>query len=423
MADVEIKSALVRTKPAYVHALSLLILLPALALVPRVVAGGLGGALSFFAVYFAALMGTIALGQRVWHRERRTVGASGEGLRLDGRLVARRDALRSSRIVRRGEECAVRFDRDWRPIEIVVACEDEGHTLLAALQLDASRSLAPFAFHAGTPTKAYARLFAALAIFVTEFTLMFEGGRFFGDAAIEIALLLPLVLMAVCYAALGPFYARVVVGADGLRVRYDFGREHFIAFAALERVDVDDCQVTLRLRGRAPMTLTLGGHRRFRYLLSLGRNNFGEGSEVVGAFARRVEACMQAHVASCTIDSTSLRRAGRSTEEWIGDLLVLIDRDASYRWPAPSTDVLWRVLEDPSRAPTERIGAAIALRRSMNDADRAKVLAVAEACAAPRVRVALCAAGGGSEERLAEALGDVDDEEAWPSPSIEAERK
>jgi predicted transcriptional regulator len=51
--------------------------------------------------------------------------------------------------------------------------------------------------------------------------------------------------------------------------------------------------------------------------------------------------------------------------------------------------MVWRVVEDPGVAPSDRAAAAVALGARLDDADRSRLRRIAEACAAPRLRVAL----------------------------------
>ena len=57
--------------------------------------------------------------------------------------------------------------------------------------------------------------------------------------------------------------------------------------------------------------------------------------------------------------------------------------------PAVPVEVLWRVVEDPTAATTARAGAAFALRSTLDDDGKARLRIVADACAAPKLRVAL----------------------------------
>ncbi len=76
---------------------------------------------------------------------------------------------------------------------------------------------------------------------------------------------------------------------------------------------------------------------------------------------------------------------------------------------APTPEALLRVVEDASAKPVERVAAAIALAAA-GDAARVRIRVVAEATAAPRLRVALEAVA--REDEVADALEALESESA-----------
>src|SRR5262249_20710300 len=86
--------------------------------------------------------------------------------------------------------------------------------------------------------------------------------------------------------------------------------------------------------------------------------------------------------------------------------------DRGYRQSAIRDEELWRVVEDPRAPQDARAGAALLLRRSLDDAGRARVRIAADAAAAPKLRVALDAAAAGSDEAIESALADLAPEDA-----------
>jgi hypothetical protein len=63
------------------------------------------------------------------------------------------------------------------------------------------------------------------------------------------------------------------------------------------------------------------------------------------------------------------------------------------------------VAEDPTADPAARAGAAIVLRNTITDEDRARLRVAAETSVSPKLRVALeAAASADDEEELVEAL-------------------
>jgi hypothetical protein len=74
-------------------------------------------------------------------------------------------------------------------------------------------------------------------------------------------------------------------------------------------------------------------------------------------------------------------------------------------------DDLWRVLRDPSEAPTTRAGAAAALGFVLDDEGREKLRVAADAVAMPHLRVVLEAAAKQDDAKLADALEALSDGE------------
>jgi hypothetical protein len=103
----------------------------------------------------------------------------------------------------------------------------------------------------------------------------------------------------------------------------------------------------------------------------------------------------------------TLKRANQSTAEWIASL-----RKASaateYRVMAISEEKLWSTLEDPAASPEDRAAALIALRHSLDEKGLKRARKEVEACAEPRLRVALDAAIDDKEAELEAALDALD---------------
>jgi hypothetical protein len=78
-----------------------------------------------------------------------------------------------------------------------------------------------------------------------------------------------------------------------------------------------------------------------------------------------------------------------------------------YREVQVDSERLWRLLDDPAAAPASRAGAALALS-SIDAASRTRLRVAAEACAEPRLRVALSrVADGAPDDALEEALAPL----------------
>lgn len=406
-------SAVVRTRPWYGGFLTLLLLPPALALIPYLVGLGVLGVLGFFALLFIALGVVMTLEQRLWRSALRRVTADATGLTFDGLLVVAKASISSVRLVERGGKTVLRVDRYKRPVEVEVDSETEGRAMIAALGLDARQSLGSFWFNAGSRRRTRARIFAPLVVLASFFTVAFHASELLEIRAGFGIHLFPVVLLALAvvgYLTLGPVVTRIKVGSDGLRIRHDFRRERFVPYSELATIEPKDGEVTLRLRDGESLLLTLGGSGLGRYLESLGPDNWGEGLEVVDAFVHRIRESMSLHRAGSG-DASSLARAGRQSKEWVADLLALTERGPSYRAAVPTIDALWQIVEDRTRAAADRIPAAIALRPSLDDAGRKRLHQNAESSADPQVRAAFYAAAGANEEKLEDTLDEIDDTE------------
>lgn len=95
-----------------------------------------------------------------------------------------------------------------------------------------------------------------------------------------------------------------------------------------------------------------------------------------------------------------LAQQGRSVAAWLRDIRALLDEGrTTYRTSGVNKDALLRILEDPAAPGDVRIGAAHAIREvaTPDEARRARV--AIEACASPKLRVALaCALSDSSDE-------------------------
>jgi hypothetical protein len=175
---------------------------------------------------------------------------------------------------------------------------------------------------------------------------------------------------------------RIVVGVDAARIDGLLGPV-VVPLTMIERVEL------VRERG----TVLL--HHRGAGLIDL--------PVLEGAvdLAARIEAARTlGGDRSAPPDAALLERAGRSTEVWREALRALAE-PGGYRERALRIEDLEAVLADPRAPPERRVGAAIALGN--DDATRARVRILADACADPDLEAALEAAADG--EIAERALG------------------
>jgi hypothetical protein len=199
---------------------------------------------------------------------------------------------------------------------------------------------------------------------------------------------------------------RVSVGADGVRVRHLLQRARFVPFSAIEESVTDGRDITLRLAGGEEIVMHHPAGRSSRWLGFTDRAD--EGQKLV----ERIKAQVEAHRSSTAADPATFARSGRETAQWVRDVVSAADVNASYRTPAVPPDELWRIVEDAGAPATARAGAAVALRGGLDEEGRVRLRATADACAAPRLRVALetVASGDDDEEELCGALEPLEDQ-------------
>jgi hypothetical protein len=151
--------------------------------------------------------------------------------------------------------------------------------------------------------------------------------------------------------------------------------------------------VSLELVNGGGLVFSAGVGQRFRFFYG------SDEQERLTGFVQRVAACLSAtHDRDAARRSPTLDRSKGDAMAWLRQVTASTDGQASYRMSALPPDVLFRIVEDPGASASERAGAAVALRFSLDDVERKRLLSTAEACAEPGLRRAL--------EALAEARND-----------------
>lgn len=195
-----------------------------------------------------------------------------------------------------------------------------------------------------------------------------------------------------------PAYYRV--GADGLLIDHRLGAR-FLPWDQVTSIEPYGRGVVLGTRsGAEELPLT----SRFKLFYDYER-------AAQAALLSRARGALDAFRRGDASDlSARLARRGRSRDAW---LAALTDASGDFRTAPLVDEALYRVVESPIAPATARAAAALLLARSRPgepEADRDRLRIAAGACAAPRLRVVLdCAADGGTEERIQEALAEVED--------------
>jgi hypothetical protein len=285
-----------------------------------------------------------------------------------------------------------------RHVRLVVRDVDEGRALLQALALDASRVSAHYwamARPLGEPrTFAHAGLLLALTIAV---------GLVVGPAVPPV-FAVALVALIVLFAGIA-VPTRVVVGGDGVLLRW-LGTVRFVPWSSVTDVESFDGGVMLSLgpeRGDDEwLTLRMPEeHQRYH--------------PERDAMVERMVAAFRAHTALARSEPVArlLGRAGGRTRDWVRAMRALVRPAHGFRVTSVPADRLWRVVEDARADREARTGAAIALAPTLHEQDRARLRAVADGCAEPRLRIALATAAAEAcapDDALAEALDAVESE-------------
>lgn len=172
---------------------------------------------------------------------------------------------------------------------------------------------------------------------------------------------------------------RVVVGADGLRVKGAL-RTVFVPFS--EVTGVSTASATVEDGGGRGITVERRGNRAL-FLPTVGQS-VAQSAALVG----RIREGMTRFGAAGARPLAALERNGRRLTEWKQDLERWITAGGGFRDPALGKDDLERVLSDASAPAERRIGAALALRVA-DDSAAARIRVVAETCANEELRAAL----------------------------------
>jgi hypothetical protein len=125
------------------------------------------------------------------------------------------------------------------------------------------------------------------------------------------------------------------------------------------------------------------------------------------ALEKRIREALALHRARNVNAAAAVNRGGRTTSEW---LEATSERRPTYREAHVPDEELWNIVEDAAASPTERAGAALALRRELDDAGRHRLRIAAGACAEKKLRVALeSVAENASDQDLEDILEPLED--------------
>jgi hypothetical protein len=184
--------------------------------------------------------------------------------------------------------------------------------------------------------------------------------------------------------------AALEVGRDGILLRRRLG-SRYLPYASLESAWGTATTLVLKPRGHKPLRFTVAQGSR------------ADREQICEAMVRRIEEARQVFAQSSPVEGAAALVApgGRSAMQWVHEVRELV-RARSYREAVLDADRLWRVVDDPSMTASTRAGAAMALAAIDEDA-RSRLRVAAEACADPKLRIALAQVAEGTEEAEMEA--------------------
>jgi hypothetical protein len=321
-----------------------------------------------------------------------TIRATETGLTLEGQPEVRsEDILEVKLLMRRGPDAVVELAlRGGRAVSLRMRAHD-AQALVGLLGARRARFRLMVSFSM--------RVLGSFAL-LTCFFFAVNSGNLEAWSRTLVGSLLFAVLLGWL---LGFVRGRLVVGADGFTTRWLF-RERFIAFR-------DVALVTTRTRfgasGIDDTIVHLVSKRRIRFRTVEAPNNEEErGRESHAMFTQlnvAFEKSKQLLARSVNIPSL-VERGSRTAREWLSDLDALVRGGGSrYRVAPVSAEMLADLTSDPRATNESRVGAAAALVRMGDDAQRTRVRIVAEGCAASELRDTLLALAEARDDASAEA--------------------
>lgn len=336
------------------------------------------------------------------HRVARTVQASAEGVRVDDRMIPRSAIAEGWYQPKVDGESTVRlFDKSKRILfEAKVEDEDQARSILRALGLDASQKRTQFQIPSPLAQSQIRVFLACLAVgtfsaFVAPLLRTHAG---------PLPFFLPVALVGMI--ALLP--RKLTVGVDGILQRWLLWKRFTPMSSIVEAHAEGEREIRLQLANGKEEVITVSTAKRYGGIYTERRNMI---------LARiRESARAHRHVGPHADLASVVARGERTLDEWKKSLVALAKGEAGYREAAIREEDLWRVVEDPRASSDARAGAAMILRKGLDEEGKARVRVAAEATASPHLRIALERAADAGDDAF-EALDDI---EVATSPALRA---
>jgi hypothetical protein len=345
-------------------------------------------------------------------RQERRVRIAREGVFVDGVLTVRREEIADGHFQprpprdpdkKRSLGSSVRLLDKGKHILFEGEVEEpQAVEILHLLGLDVGRRRAEFSGSSPLYATTKRNLAFVWGTFASAIAIGFVLGALGLESASGVAFLFvfPVVLG-------GMWPSRIAVGVDGILVRW-LSREHFTPMSQI---------VSAHPLGNRAIGIQLTSGEVKTIYTSMARSRGLYAVQRRDAALARIREALTAHRAGVdgppTVDVAALvGRGSRTGSDWIDELGKLREGEGGYRSAVVRDDDLWSVVEDPTAAEDARAGAAMALRKSLDQAGKTRVRVAAEATASPKLRVALDAVAEESDEEAAAALqaftGDED---------------
>jgi hypothetical protein len=342
-------------------------------------------------------------------RRRGVVHADHGSVRVDRRLAVPRARVadgyyqpRPNRDPRRASSIgsSVRLlDKYGRIVFEAEAEEREALELLSALGLDPASKRVEF--NGSSPL--FATFERNIAFIIASVVLMAGGSFVFQALGLHsVSPIFPMLTVPWFLVSMLP--SKISVGIDGVHERW-LWRKKLVPMSAIAGIErIEDRRIKLRL---------VDGSEHVLFTSMRRNNSLGSGSatlhgDAVEARIAEAHAAFLAHRPAADV-SALVGKGTRTREQWLSALAKLRDAQGGYRDAVVRDDDLWRLVEDPSAPADARAGAAMLLRRSLDDDGKARVRVAAEATASPKLRIALDAAAGDADETLESALHELAD--------------
>jgi hypothetical protein len=311
----------------------------------------------------------------------------GAGVAMDGDLELPRRALAAAFRMAFAQPIVRLRPRRGSPVDLLVEHDEGADAIVDALGLSVGESAVTYFAIAGKRPwlpVAWIAGAGALSLAATMTVLMRAHGP---DALALHPFWASAVYAATVLWVLARARVSVDVGADGILLRRVF-RQRFVPYEAIAGVVVEPPAVRIELRT---------GER-----VELCSARLQDPHE---AMATRIEEALARFEATRggAGPEALVAPGGRSAARWVRDLREAA-RAKDYREARLDEQALWRVLEDASAPSATRAGAALALA-SVDESSAMRLRVAADACAEPRLRVALTRVAEGAEDaELQEAL-------------------